>query len=780
MIRILILEVLILIMGSGAVNIENAQNKIRVTGYYAGWQQGQYNNGRLPANKVDFNDLDYIIHFALWPNGNGTIDYLSNSILQSNSAAIINAAHAAGKKVLICIGGWGSGPAFRSATSPFKLLKFVTNIIQFVVTRKYDGIDIDWEVLQESDSTQFTAFVKLLRMTLDAAVPGAMLTMAADWQPALIASLQNYFDQINLMTYDLSGPWGGWVTWFNSPVLSGNNKFPSNDKPLPSIDQMVHKFTAAGVSKSKIAVGIDFYGYLWEGGGGTNTGGVTAPLQSWTMPPEVIPNIPYYSIMNKYFLPQYYRWDSTAEAPYLDINDSCNSMDKFVTYDDEHECRAVVKYARKNNLGGVFIWELGAGVTNSGNQPLLNSIAQEVKGDDYVPATPVAYSPKQDTDVQENPVTLSWYPSEQANGYRIQVSSDSGFTSLIINSIVDTAFSIQIPNLEYNKKYYWRVSALNQSGESHYTTPLGFRTAGPQLAAPVLSTPQNNSKDVSVNTTFTWKEEENAGSYQVQIAASKDFCELVLDTLIKQKNSFTYKGLLNNKTYYWHIRAFPNNSSFSFSNFSLTGTFTTIKGLPGIVQIISPKNNSKNVSLQPVLSWKEADNTEFYELRLSLNSGFSNVIMDSTNITVTSIKLNLLKNNTTYFWDVRAVNSAGKSNWTSTSKFTTGSSGTLPLLTSGPPANYELMQNYPNPFNNSTIIEFGIPVASNTQLTIYNSIGQKVKTFSFIFLDAGTYEVLFYDSGFASGVYFYTIYAVPFKTGSRQNYFETKKMVLLK
>src|SRR5205807_4635839 len=95
-------------------------------------------------------------------------------------------------------------------------------------------------------------------------------------QPALIASLQSQFDQINLMTYALSGPWPGWVTWFNSPIYDGGYRFPSTGGPVPSTDGMLASFLSAGVAASKLGIGIDFYGELWTGGSGTLTGGVSA------------------------------------------------------------------------------------------------------------------------------------------------------------------------------------------------------------------------------------------------------------------------------------------------------------------------------------------------------------------------------------------------------------------------------------------------------------------------------------------------------------------------
>ena len=44
------------------------------------------------------------------------------------------------------------------------------------------------------------------------------------------------------------------------------------------------------------------------------------------------------------------------------------------------------------------------------------------------------------------------------------------------------------------------------------------------------------------------------------------------------------------------------------------------------------------------------------------------------------------------------------------------------------PKTLELKQNYPNPFNALTTINFGLPEADEVSLTIFNILGEKVKT----------------------------------------------------
>jgi len=99
------------------------------------------------------------------------------------------------------------------------------------------------------------------------------------------------------------------------------------------------------------------------------------------------------------------------------------------------------------------------------------------------------------------------------------------------------------------------------------------------------------------------------------------------------------------------------------------------------------------------------------------------------------------------------------------------------LISEKIPNEYRLFQNFPNPFNTETKIKYEIPKTSNVEITIYNVMGQKVKTLLNKIQNPGFYEIVWNgtnDIGFnvSSGVYLYII-----KT---KDFFASKKMVLLR
>ena len=86
--------------------------------------------------------------------------------------------------------------------------------------------------------------------------------------------------------------------------------------------------------------------------------------------------------------------------------------------------------------------------------------------------------------------------------------------------------------------------------------------------------------------------------------------------------------------------------------------------------------------------------------------------------------------------------------------------------------NYNLEQNYPNPFNPKTIISYQLSDNGPVQLSVYNSLGQKVKTLVDREQAAGKNSVTFDARNLASGVYYYKLSSGAFN--------RVRKMILLK
>ncbi len=334
-----------------------------VSAYYAVWVQQA---GTLTPAQIDYSAFSHLIHFAVVPAADGSIDISKDNITPADSAAVLAPAHKAGRKVLLSVGGWLSAAAFRSAYSDAHRAVFVANLVQLVESRGYDGLDIDMEPLEASDAPGYTAFIRDLRTQMTAANPKLLLTAATAAQPEVFARLAPQFDQINLMTYDLAGPWTGFKTWHNSALYGDGPTLMNPGQPFPSVSGMVERFITAGVPRRKLGIGAAFYGTVWTGADAPGQ-----PISGVTMKTGVT----YAAILDTYYRPGRAHWDPLAQAPYLSID---TPEKQFVSYDNEALCMKKVAYARAQGLGGVMVWELGSGycpaLPAGQREPLLSAI----------------------------------------------------------------------------------------------------------------------------------------------------------------------------------------------------------------------------------------------------------------------------------------------------------------------------------------------------------------------------------------------------------------------
>jgi len=70
------------------------------------------------------------------------------------------------------------------------------------------------------------------------------------------------------------------------------------------------------------------------------------------------------------------------------------------------------------------------------------------------------------------------------------------------------------------------------------------------------------------------------------------------------------------------------------------------------------------------------------------------------------------------------------------------------------PTSFKVFQNYPNPFNYQTVVRYEIPVNGNVQISLFNSLGQKVKVVKYDQVSAGIYSENISFDNLPSGVYF--------------------------
>lgn len=213
--------------------------------------------------------------------------------------------------------------------------------------------------------------------------------------------------------------------------------------------------------------------------------------------------------------------------------------------------------------------------------------------------------------------------------------------------------------------------------------------------APVLQTPENEATGLSTSITFQWSEVSNADTYQIEVAETANF-----ENPIFQENtsatSIEFSGFTRGETYYWRVRSGEILLTIvEYSDWSSVWSFTTAPPPPDVPVLISPENNSENLSTEPLLQWNSSEYAESYRIQVSETEDFSTTVEDQSGLNTTEIQITALKNSTTYHWRVNASNESGNSDWSEAWSFTT---------VTNPPAPPNLVSPENNAMNISTTV----------------------------------------------------------------------------
>jgi surface protein len=289
------------------------------------------------------------------------------------------------------------------------------------------------------------------------------------------------------------------------------------------------------------------------------------------------------------------------------------------------------------------------------------------------PPTPVLDSPPDSaTDIPVEPV-LSWNAASGANLYELQVATDSSFSSLVVDTTGISATSRQVSGLDYLTLYYWRVRALNDAGNSAYSTIRKFTTEDdPAMPppTPVLDSPPDLATGISVEPTLAWNPAAGAEAYRLQISESASFSTVVFDQAGITTTSVDIDGLDGDTAYYWRVRASNGAGSSSFSD-SWRFTTEANQSAPTAPNPLSPSDTATGVPLDAVLAWDEPVGAESYRVQVSLDASFTSLVADESGLGASSFAPPGLQAETDYFWRVQAANGAGMSDWSVTFRFKT-------------------------------------------------------------------------------------------------------------
>jgi hypothetical protein len=260
-------------------------------------------------------------------------------------------------------------------------------------------------------------------------------------------------------------------------------------------------------------------------------------------------------------------------------------------------------------------------------------------------------------------LTLQWNPSSTPNvtyQYCLRTNKAECPGPKWISAGGNT--SVTVSGLGPNTRYYWQVRAVDTSGTTEadgnqwwqFTTLLNANLPGPFTKL----TPLDAAINQPINGVgLSWSASNLATSYQYcNDTVNNNTCDT---TWINATGlTATLNGLVYDTNYYWQVRAVNATGNVQAD----TGTwfsFRTRIAPPGVFGKVSPINFAVDQPLSLTLSWGSSTGAGIayeYCLDTAPCGVASSWIPAGTNL---SAGVSGLQGETTYYWQVRAVNSTG-------------------------------------------------------------------------------------------------------------------------
>ncbi len=308
-------------------------NKI-VYGWHPYWVGSAYQNYQW----------DLLSHMSFFSYEVDAATGQANSMHGWSTSDAVDSALANGTKVTLCVTLFsGHSTFFGSATSQQTL---ITNLINLVQSRGAHGVNIDFEGLPSSQTTNFANFMVNLSNQMHSAIPGSEVSTvlyAVDWNSVFdFAIMEPEVDHYIIMGYDYY--WSGSSTAGpNDPLYHYGSNYNY------TLSRSITYYLDLGCPKDKLVLGIPNYGREWPTSGLTVPSSTTGSGTARTYAYVKNNSSGNYSAAN-------YLWNQESYADVYAFNDG-GDRQCFISLDSAWNKR--LEHVLQTGIAGIGIWALG-------------------------------------------------------------------------------------------------------------------------------------------------------------------------------------------------------------------------------------------------------------------------------------------------------------------------------------------------------------------------------------------------------------------------------------
>ncbi len=395
----------VLAASAGAPFAAQAQDSGKwVTGYYGAyfWDNSDY---QAPEH-VDMTAMTHFVFARIGPGG-GKSGKPGEIVLGAGTAHerrdlgpgaawdksveeyLIMRAHQVGTKAIIMLGGEGDNAGFIASSQPAVRPTFVKNLVDYMVAKGYDGVDVDWEGIADAaveEQALLEALIADIRKEANARAryqdkpviitfPAGMLNTNIDKVSEHHKRVANLVDQYNFMSYGMGWFGQGWASTTFAP-LTGH----SRTRPM-SIASTIQMYEDAGIPRSKLGMGLGFYGMNYAPPYAAPDQPTDGDLSQWSVF-DVRWN---YAQLHKhgYLNNGIHAWDAATQTSYRVYPGGYTPASRpewatgYLSYEEPATIAAKGAWAQSTRAGegaaGTIIWLVNYGTTDGVNNPLLTA-----------------------------------------------------------------------------------------------------------------------------------------------------------------------------------------------------------------------------------------------------------------------------------------------------------------------------------------------------------------------------------------------------------------------
>ena len=350
--------------------------------------------------------------------------------------------------------------------------------------------------------------------------------------------------------------------------------------------------------------------------------------------------------------------NGTSTITDYSIQYSSNSGSTWTTFAHTASTSTTATVTNLTN-GTIYVFQVGA-VNSSG----IGSYSSQSAQISTLPNVPINIKGTSGN----NQIVLNWdAPTSNGNStitdYSIQYLSNSRNTWTTFEHTASTNTTATITNLNNGTSYIFKVGAINLAGISSYSSQSNSIICGTQLA-PTNITGTGGNNQIALNWTAPTSNDTSViTDYSIQYSSNSGTTWTTFTHTASTITNASVTNLTNGTIYIFRVGAVNSAGIDSYS--SQSAQISTLPNVP-----INIRGTSGNTEV--VLNWDAPTSNGTsaitnYTIEYSSNSGSTWTTFTRTASTITTATVTNLINETTYVFQVAAVNLAGLGSYSSPS-----------------------------------------------------------------------------------------------------------------